>query len=233
MGAHVGAHICANQTLDDDRSHPGREWSLHCPPQKAAALWHTAGLAGPPCSLPCHVPPTGWGLPCSSAWMLVLTDVPSQTPFLLQIIDITHRVTVSALPGTNRDTHGTSLCPLGNLHQQLLPKDASGNEGPAEPGTTLPLPWQGTVPSQFLCPPMPKSFFKTLHAELMEKGNFPFLPKGPRVCIYAVLLWQGRFHSLPSASPFFNFPLGAKSRRALGDARALTGSCSCCWLLQE
>lgn len=91
-------------------------------------------------------------LSCPSNWLrssLQLSldagagDVPSQPPLLLQIIDITHRVTVSALPGTNRDTHGTSLCFLVTSISKLLPKDASCNEGPAEPGTTLTpaLPW--------------------------------------------------------------------------------------------
>lgn len=45
-----------------------------------------------------------------------------------------------------------------------------------------PLLCHGTVTSRFLCPPMPKSFFKTLHAELMEKGNWPSSPKD-HVCV--------------------------------------------------
>lgn len=69
-------------------------------------------------------------------------------------------------------------------------------EGPAEPDTTL-----TPCPDIALSLHMPKSFFKTLQAELMEKGSCPSSPKD-HVCIYDVLLGQGRFHSLPRAFPF-------------------------------
>lgn len=75
------------------RSHPGREWSLHFPPQKAAAC---GTLLGWQCHPACHRVPLQLSelLPAalhrmldgSGCWVREQTDVPSQPLLLLLII---------------------------------------------------------------------------------------------------------------------------------------------------
>lgn len=94
-------------------------------PKGSSTVAHCwAGRATPLTALSC---PSNW-LRSSLQLSLdaELTDVPSQPPLLLQIVDIkrcfTHWVTAPAPPGTNRDNHSSSLCLLGNLHQQIPSK---------------------------------------------------------------------------------------------------------------
>lgn len=166
MGAHVGPHVSVQirHWMMTARV-PAWQSDLCIVLPKRQQHCGTAGLADPPCLLPCHAPPAGWGLPCSSHWMLELTDVPSQPRLLLQIMDIkrctTHRVTVSAPPRTNRDNRGISLYLLGNLHQQTPSKGCIWQLRVQQRHTpTLPLPWHCTVPLSFSALPCQIHFSK-------------------------------------------------------------------------
>lgn len=74
-------------------------------------------------------------------------------------------------------------------------------EGAAEAHTTLIPSLTLHCPSQFLCPPMPKSFFKTLHAELMKKSNCP--PPQRTTCIFTLCCYDREdFIHCPALFPF-------------------------------
>lgn len=204
MGARVGPHVCANQTSDDDSWGPTLAVISALSSPKGSSTVPHCWAGRPPHLLLCHVPPTGWGLPCSSHCMLELTCPISTAPLAPNYRYqrcITHRsLFLHCLAPA-----GTIMAPLCGSWvtstSKPLPKDVAGNRGSsrarhdARPALAL------HCPSQFLCP-MPKSFFKTLHAELMEKGAAP--PPQRTTCASSTLCCYNRqdFIHFPALSPF-------------------------------
>lgn len=114
-----------------------------------------------------------------------------------------------------------------------LSKDVSGNRGSSR-ARHHPRPFPDTALSLSVSPPSHANIvLQNVAPSADEEGQLPLLPKGP--CVYPRCIVMTGKISFTSQHffPFFNFLLGAKSRQALGDVRALTGFCGCHWLLQE